>query len=97
MFANDLTSIDLVLRMYEEAAAVLQMVNTICVSRTALHGNHRAVGAALDVAFVRLVLLEAMRHNGFALAGSKDVGAQTDNTARGNVELNIYAVAHAQH
>ena len=91
------SGVDFVARRDEEFAAVLQVVDGVGERRAALKGNHGAVGASLDVAFVGLIFLEAVRHDGFALTGGEHVGAQSDDAARGDVELDVDAVSAAFH
>ena len=63
MFAHNLSSIDLLLREYEEAATVLKLVEGISISRSSLHSYERAIGAALNFSLPGLVLQEAVRHD----------------------------------
>ena len=81
VFADDLTHIDVLTGVDEELAAVLQLVDGIGESIASLEGYHGAVDTTLDVALVGLVLLEAMGHDGFALRGCEDVGAESDDAA----------------
>ena len=97
MLSHNLPGVHLVLRRDEEAAAVLQVVNGIGVGRAAFERNERTVGAALDVALVRLVFFVAVRHDGLALTGGEHVGTQANDAARGYVELNVHAVAEGNH
>ena len=90
--AHDLSGVDLFLGEDEEAAAVLQLVDGVGVSRAAFHGDERAVGTTLDVAFPGLVLEEAVGHYGLAGAGGEDVVAQADDAAAGDDELHVRAV-----
>ena len=97
MLSHYLPGVHLVLRRDEEAAAVLQVVNGVGIGRAAFERDERAVGAALYVAFIGLIFLVTVRHDGLALAGGKHVGAQADDAARGYVELNVHTVAEGNH
>ncbi len=97
MFADNLTGVDLLARVDEELAAVLQLVNRVGVGRARLHRYHRAVKAAGNISLVRLVLLEAVSHNRLALTCRQYVGAEADNAARGDVELDVHAVGLTLH
>ena len=81
VFADDLTHIDVLTGVDEELATVLQLVDGIGEGIAGFEGNHRAVDTALDVALVGLVFLEAVGHDGFALRGCEDVGAESDDAA----------------
>ena len=67
MLADDLSHVHLFARVDEELTAILQLVDGIGIGRARLQGNHRAVLPSLDVAFVGLVFLVAVGHDGFAL------------------------------
>ena len=97
VLAHDLSGIDLLLRIDEEASAVLELVDGVGEGSTRLHGNHGTVGASFDVALVGLVLLEAVRHDGFAGRCREDVRTQSDDAARGDVELDVDPVADGLH
>ena len=97
MLSYNLAGIHLVLRFYEELAPILQMVYGICIGIAALQGNQRTVGTAVYLALERLVLLEAVRHDGLALRGGEHIGSQADDTARGDVELYVHTVALTVH
>ena len=100
VLADHLSGIHLFLREDEELAAVLQVVDGIGDGCARVHRDHRAVRPAFHVALVGLVVLEAVGHDGFALAGCEHVGAQADDAARGDFELDVHAVAlgfHRQH
>ena len=89
MLAHHLTGIDLLARVDEELAAVLEFVDGIGVGGARLQGYHGAIGAAHDVALIGLVLLIAMGHDGLTLAGGEHIGTQSDDAARGDVEGNV--------
>ena len=97
MLADNLTCIDLILRLDEETAAVLQMVDGIGVGITALQGNEGAVYASVYVALIRLVFLEAMGDDGLALTGREHVCAQANNAARRDEELDVDALSLTLH
>ena len=67
VFADDLTHIDVLARVDEELAAILQLVDSVCKGIARIHGNHGTIDAALNLAFIGLVLLEAVSHDGFTL------------------------------
>ena len=97
VLAHHLTGIHLVLGRHEEAAAVLQLVESVGIHRTALQGDERTVDAAVHISLVRLVTLKAVSHDGLALTGREHVGAQADDAPRGNVKADVQAVALALH
>ena len=97
VFAHHLSGIDFVLRVDEEAATVLQVVDGVGKGRAGFERNHGAVLPAGDVALVRLVVLEAVGHDGFALRSGEHVGTQPDDAARGDVELDVHSFAQALH
>ena len=67
VFTYYLSGIYFVLRIDEELTAILQLVDSVSKGCTAFHGNHGTVAATFDVTLVRLVFLEAVCHDGFAL------------------------------
>lgn len=81
MLTYNLSTIYILARINEELSAILQFVDTVGVGVARLQGNHRAVDTALDFTFVRLIVLEAMGHDGFTLTGRQYIGAQADDTA----------------
>ena len=97
VFAHYLSGIDLILREDEELAAVLQLVESVCKGGASLLGDDRAVGAAHDVALPGFVGEELVGHNGFASRSGEHVGAQTDDAARWNLELEVLTVALGVH
>ena len=60
VFADNLAGVNLFLGEDEESAAVLQLVDGVGIGGSGLEGDERAVGAAFDVAFPGLVLVEAV-------------------------------------
>ena len=83
--------------MDEELAAVLKVVNGIGKRRARFHRNHRAVRPTLNVALIGLVVLESVSHYSLASRGGQHVGAQPDDATRGNLELDVDAVALRVH
>ena len=69
VLTNDLTGIDLILRLDEEAAPILQMIDGIGVGITTLESNKRTIDAAVDVTLVWLIFLETVCDDGFSLTG----------------------------
>ena len=92
-----LTGIHLILREYEEAAAVLKFINGIGVGRACLHRYQRAVGATLYLTLPWLIFKEAMRHDGFTGSGCKHIVAKTDDATRRDMEFNVDAVVLSVH
>ena len=97
MFAHYLTAVNLFTRIDEELATILKLVNRVSIGCTCLHCNHRTVHTAYYLALIRLILLEAVSHNGLALACCEHVGTQTDDTTRRNVELDVNTFAECLH
>ena len=97
VLAHHLTGIDLLARVDEEFAAILQLVDGVGEGRARFEGNHRAVHTPFDVALVGLIFLEPVRHDGFALRGREHVGSEADDATRGDVELDVRALALAFH
>ena len=99
VLAYHLSRVDFLSRVNEEFSPVLQLVYGVGVGGARLHGYHRAIRSALNVALVRLVLLEAVSHDGFALGGGQDICAQSDDAPGRYFELYVHPVAlrfHAQ-
>ena len=69
------------------------MIDGVGIGVAGLEGNHRTVGAARYLALVGLVLLEAVSHDGLALAGREHVGAQSNDATTGYHELDVHPVA----
>ena len=80
VLTDHLTHIDIFTWINEELATVLQFVNSIGKGIAGVHRNHRTVDATLYLAFIRLILLEAVSHDGLTLGGCQHIGAQTDDT-----------------
>ena len=80
VLANHLTHIDILTWVDEELAAILELVDSIGEGITCLEGYHRTIHTTLNLALIRLILLEAVRHDGLALRGCQHIGAQSDNT-----------------
>ena len=97
MFANNLTCIDLVLRLDEEATSVLKMVDCISISITALKRNKGAIDAAIDVALIGLVFLETMCNDSFALTCCEHVRPEAYDAATRDEELDVDAFALTLH
>ena len=97
MFANHLTHINILTWVDEELTTVLQLVDGVGKGVAGLQSDHRTVDTALYLTLIGLILLEAVGHDGFTLRGGQHIGAQTDDAARGNVELDIGALALALH
>ena len=76
----NLAGINFLSRIDEEFSTILQLVYTVGISCSCLHGNHRTVDTTYDFALVRLILLEAVSHDSLALRSGKHVGTQTDDT-----------------
>ena len=89
MFANHLPGIDILTRIDEELSTILQLIDGIGKGITSIHGNHRTIDTTLYLTLERLILLEAVGHDGLTLRSCEDIGAQTDDTARGDVELDV--------
>ena len=81
MLAYHLTGIDILTGIDEELAAILQLIDGVSEGIAGIHGDHGTIDAALDLALVRLILLEAMGHDGLALRGGEHIGTQTDDAA----------------
>ena len=67
VLSHYLSTIDILARVDEELATILQLVDGVSVGIARLKGYHRTIGAALYVALVWLILLETMRHDCLAL------------------------------
>ena len=67
VLADDLPHIDILARVDEELAAILQLVDSVCEGMARIHRYHGTIDAALNLAFIGLVLLEAVGHDGFTL------------------------------
>ena len=93
MFAHYLTSIHILTRINEELTTILQLVDGVGKGITRIHRDHRPIDTTLYLTFIGLVLLEAVSHDGLALRSSEHIGTQTDNAARGNIELDIHTLA----
>ena len=97
VLTHHLSGIDLFLRIDEELATVLKMVDGVGIGIAALQGNHGAVDPALYLPLVGLVLLEAVCHDCLALRCCKHIGTQTDYSTRRHVELNVHTVCLRLH
>ena len=87
VLADDHAAVDFLARLDKEAAAVQELVHRIRNGLTRLQGDEGTVGAHLDIALVRLIILEAVRDNRLALAGGEEVGAKAHETAGRDLEL----------
>ena len=81
MLTDHLSHIDVLTWIDEELTTVLQLINSIGEGVTRLQGNHRTIHAALNLTLVRLVLLEAVCHNGLTLRSGQHIGTQANDTA----------------
>ena len=97
MLTHNLSVVNILARVYEELASVLQLVYGICKGIARLESNHRTVCTAEYIALVWLILLETVRHNGFTLRCSEDIGTESHDTARRDVELDVHTLALRLH
>ena len=97
MLANHLSGIDVFTWIDEEFTTILQLVDGIGEGIARIHGDHGAVDTTLYLTLVGLVFLKAVGHDGLALRGGEHVGAQTNDTTRGDVELDVDTLALVFH
>ena len=97
MLANDLSVVNFFTGFDKELAAILQLVDGVGESCSGFHCYHRTIGATGYFTLERLIFFKSMGHDGFALTGGENVSAQADDTARGDVELDIDALALCFH
>ena len=92
-----MSGIDLFLRVDEELAAVLEFVQRVGIRCTGFHGDERTVVTFYNLAFPRLVLQEAVRHNCLAGTHVHHVGTHTHDATARNGELQMHAVVDHLH
>ena len=97
MLTNHLACIYLILRFYEKASSILQMVYGIGVGVATFQGNERTVDSTGYLALKRLILLKPMGYDCFALTGCQHIGTQTNDTTTGNIKLNVHTLTLALH
>ena len=97
MLTDYLTGINLVLRLDEEFATVLEMVNGIGLGITSFESDERTIGTSVYLSLERLILLESVRHDGLTLRSGKHIGSEANDTTRGNIEFDIDTLALAHH
>ena len=75
----------------------LKFINGVGIGCAGFEGDERTVGAALYIAFPRLIFEEAVGHNGFSGRSGQNVVAESDNAARRNLEFHVDAVVLSGH
>ena len=97
MLANDLSVVNFFTGFDKEFAAILQLVDRIGEGCSGFHCYHRTIGTAGYFTLEGLIFFKSVGHDGFALTGGENVSAQADDTARGDIELDIDALALCFH
>ena len=92
MLTYHLSGIDIFAWIDKELSTILQFVNGIGKGVTRVHRDHRTIDTTLYLTLIRLILLKAMSHDSLALRSRQYVSAQTDNTTRWNIELDIHTL-----
>ena len=89
VFADDHPLIDVVARLDEHRAALLEIIEGERDDLALDEADHHAVAPARDVALCGPVLVEVVVHDGFALGGAHQAVAQADQAPRRDQELEM--------
>ena len=73
MLADNLASVNLLARLYEEPAAIEKLIHRVSNCFASLQRDQRSIGSHVDISLVWLVILEPMCNNGLSLGRGKEV------------------------